>query len=54
LTIANGVMYPNTFNRRLDTAALLLTLGANPKAGKPRPEDLSPDDQRAVVGAARP
>jgi hypothetical protein len=46
-------MYPNTFNRRLDTAALLLTLGANPKAGKPRPEDLSPGDQNPVAATGR-
>ncbi len=40
--IADGVFYPNTYNRRLDTAALLLELGADPKAGKRRLEDLPP------------
>ena len=42
--IADGVFYPNTYNRRLDTAALLLKLGADPKAGKRRPEDLPPSE----------
>jgi len=40
--IADGVFYPNTYNRRLHTAALLLELGADPKVGKRRPEDLPP------------
>jgi uncharacterized protein len=44
--IADGVFYPNTYNRRLDTAALLLQLGANPKAGKRRPEDLPPSESK--------
>ncbi len=48
LTIAHGVLYPNTFNRHLDTEALLLKLGANPKAGKPRPEDLAPGDVGSI------
>ena len=47
LVIANGVLYPNTFNRHLDTAKLLLELGADPKAGKARPEDLAPGDEPA-------
>jgi uncharacterized protein len=50
--IADGVFYPNTYNRRLDTAALLLELGADPKAGKRRPEDLPPSEASTV--AARP
>jgi ankyrin repeat protein len=44
--IADGVFYPNTYNRRLDTAALLLQLGANPKAGSRRPEDLPPSESK--------
>jgi ankyrin repeat protein len=44
--IADGVLYPNTYNRRLDTAALLLQLGADPKAGKRRPEDLPPSESK--------
>ena len=48
LTIAHGVLYPNTFNRHLDTEALLLKLGANPKVGKPRPEDLAPGDEGSI------
>jgi ankyrin repeat protein len=45
--IADGVFYPNTYNRRLDTAQLLATLGANPKAGSRRPEDLPPSEASA-------
>jgi ankyrin repeat protein len=44
--IADGVMYPNTYNRRLETAALLLQLGADPKLGKRRPEDLPPTESK--------
>jgi ankyrin repeat protein len=53
--IADGVFYPNTYNRRLDTAALLLKLGADPKAGKRRPEDVPPTEEqqlRTTSGAA--
>lgn len=50
--IADGVFYPNTYNRRLDTAALLLKLGADPKVGKRRPEDLPPSEETSL--AARP
>lgn len=46
--IANGVAYPNTYNRRLDTAELLLKLGADPKAGKLRVLDLPPSDEIAL------
>ncbi len=42
--IADGVLYPNTYNRRLDTAQLLLKLGASPKVGSRRPEDLPPSE----------
>jgi ankyrin repeat protein len=48
--IADGVFYPNTYNRRLDTAALLLQLGADPKVGKRRPEDLPPSEASAIAG----
>jgi ankyrin repeat protein len=48
--IADGVFYPNTYNRRLDTAALLLELGADPKVGKRRPEDLPPSEESSVAG----
>jgi ankyrin repeat protein len=44
--IADGVLYPNTYNRRLDTAALLLQLGADPKAGSRRAEDLPPSESK--------
>jgi len=54
LVIAKGVLYPNTYNRHLDTAELLLKLGADPKAGKPRPEDVAPGDEPArTVSAVR-
>jgi uncharacterized protein len=48
LTIAHGVLYPNTFNRHLDTAELLVKLGANPSVGKARPEDLAPNDEGSI------
>jgi ankyrin repeat protein len=48
--IADGVFYPNTYNRRLDTAALLLQLGADPKVGKRRPQDLPPSEESAIAG----
>jgi uncharacterized protein len=50
--IADGVFYPNTYNRRLDTAALLVKLGADPKAGKRRPEDLPPSEATPQPAAA--
>jgi ankyrin repeat protein len=51
--IADGVFYPNTYNRHLDTAELLLKLGADPKAGKRRPEDLPPVEEQATRRDAR-
>jgi ankyrin repeat protein len=48
--IADGVFYPNTYNRRLETAKLLLELGADPKVGKRRPEDLPPSEESAIAG----
>jgi uncharacterized protein len=50
--IADGVFYPNTYNRRLETAALLLELGADPKVGTRRPQDLPPSEESAI--ASRP
>jgi len=47
-TIAHGVLYPNTFNRHLDTEELLVKLGANPAIGKARPEDLAPNDEGSI------
>lgn len=52
LVIAKGVFYPNTYNRHLATAELLLKLGADPKLGKPRPEDVAPGDEPSS-GAAQ-
>ena len=52
--IADGVFYPNTYNRRLETAALLLKLGADPKVGSRRPEDLPPSEASAVASAPKP
>ena len=46
--VADGVFYPNTYNRRLDTAELMLKLGADPRAGKRRPEDLPPSEEQAT------
>jgi ankyrin repeat protein len=48
--IADGVFYPNTYNRRLHTAALLLELGADSKIGKRRPEDLPPSEAASAPG----
>jgi ankyrin repeat protein len=52
--IADGVFYPNTYNRELDTAALLLKLGADPKAGKRRDVDLPPTEAIASSGSLAP
>ena len=49
--IADGVFYPNTYNRRLDTAQLLLTLGADPRAGKRRPQDVPPSEEQRQKAA---
>ena len=50
--IADGVFYPNTYNRRPEAARLLQELGADLKAGKRRPEDLPPSEESAL--ASRP
>jgi ankyrin repeat protein len=45
--IADGVFYPNTYNRHLETAALLRTLGADPTAGSRRAVDVPPSEEVA-------
>ena len=42
LSIAQGVFYPNTFNRHSDLVLLLQELGADPDVGTRRPVDLAP------------
>jgi len=44
--VADGVLYPNTYNRRLETAQLLIKLGADTKAGKRRAVDLPPSESQ--------
>jgi ankyrin repeat protein len=48
--IADGVFYPNTYNRRPETAALLLELGASPNAGRRREVDLPPSKVAEAAG----
>ncbi|MBM3771369.1 MAG: hypothetical protein FJW27_08800 [Acidimicrobiia bacterium] len=50
--IADGVFYPNTFNRDLETAELLLKLGADKTVGKRRDVDLPPTESLAASGQA--
>ena len=52
LSIAQGVFYPNTFNRHPHLAALLETLGADPAAGTRRPVDLAPWERQALAADA--
>lgn len=52
--IADGVFYPNTYNRRPETAALLLKLGADPKAGKRRQVDLPPSEEQTAAAPPQP
>jgi ankyrin repeat protein len=40
LTIAEGVLHPNTYKSEPETEALLRQLGASPSAGRKRPEDM--------------
>ena len=51
LSIAQGVFYPNTFNRHPDIVGLLQELGADPQAGSRRPEDLAPWERAATAEA---
>jgi ankyrin repeat protein len=53
LSIAQGVFYPNTFNRHPDLVTMLEALGANPNAGTRRPMDLAPWE-RAALNANAP
>jgi ankyrin repeat protein len=52
--IADGVLYPNTYNRHLDTAALMLKLGANPNLGSRRPVDLPPSESKLNAPSLTP
>ena len=49
LSVAQGVFYPNTFNRHPELVTLLTELGADPAAGSRRPEDLSPAERLALA-----
>ena len=54
LSIAEGVFYPNTFNRHPNIVTLLLSLGADRAAGTRRPMDLAPWEREAQAAAAPP
>ena len=49
LSVAQGVFYPNTFNRHPELVTLLLDLGADPDAGSRRTVDLSPAERLALA-----
>ena len=49
LSIAEGVFYPNTFNRHPSIVTLLESLGADPAAGIRRPMDLAPWEREALA-----
>ncbi len=52
LSIAEGVFYPNTFNRHPHLVTLLESLGADPTAGTRRPMDLAPWEREALAANA--
>ncbi len=49
LSIAQGVFYPNTFNRHPHLVALLEELGSDPAAGTRRQLDLAPWERQALA-----
>ena len=49
LSVAEGVFYPNTFNRHPELVTLLAELGADPGAGTRREVDLSPEERLALA-----
>jgi ankyrin repeat protein len=49
LSIAQGVFYPNTFNRHPHLVTLLESLGADEAAGIRRPMDLAPWEREALA-----
>ncbi len=49
LSVAQGVFYPNTFNRHPELVTLLTELGADPGAGTRREVDLSPEERLALA-----
>ena len=49
LSIAQGVFYPNTFNRHPHLVTLLEDLGADPAAGARRQLDLAPWERQALA-----
>ena len=52
LSIAEGVFYPNTFNRHPEIVTLLLSLGADRAAGTRRPMDLTPWEREAQAAVS--
>ena len=52
LSIAQGVFYPNTFNRHPDVVELLESLGADQTAGTRREMDLAPWEREALAANA--
>jgi len=51
LSVAQGVFYPNTFNRHPQVVNLLESLGANSQAGSRRPIDLAPWERQALASS---
>ena len=49
LSVAQGVFYPNTFNRHPHLVTLLEDLGADPAAGARRQLDLAPWERQALA-----